>query len=89
MLVLINNSRTAWPTEILMSNLSFSDNLLQDDYIIFQKHVDHFEIEAFFGLVAFPQSNGTLSSALLSFLWKSEILQQYIYYNFKLSCKFV
>ena len=31
---LVNNSRTAWPTENLMSFLSFSDNLLQDAYII-------------------------------------------------------
>ena len=32
--VLINNSRTAWPTEILMPLFSFSDNSLQDDYVI-------------------------------------------------------
>ena len=41
-IVLINNSRTVWPTEILMS-LSFSHNLLQDAYIIFQSN-DKFEI---------------------------------------------
>ena len=33
--ILICNSRTAWPTEVLMPFLSFSDNLLQDTYIIF------------------------------------------------------
>ena len=37
-IVLINNSRIAWPSEIVMSFLSFSDTLLQDAcYIIFQK----------------------------------------------------
>ena len=35
-IVLINKSRTAWHTEILMPFSSFSDNLLQDAYIIFQ-----------------------------------------------------
>ena len=35
--VLINNSRTAWPTEISMPFLSFSDKLLHDTYVIFQK----------------------------------------------------
>ena len=42
---LFNISRTAWPTEILMSFLSFSDNLFQDNYIIFQQKVDNYEIE--------------------------------------------
>ena len=41
--VLINNSRSAWPTKIAMPFLSFSDNLLQDAYIIFQNNVDNFE----------------------------------------------
>ena len=31
-IVLINNSRTAWPAKILMPLLSFSDNLLQGTY---------------------------------------------------------
>ena len=35
-IVLINKSRTAWPTQILMLFLSSLDNLLQDTYIIFQ-----------------------------------------------------
>ena len=43
--VLINNSRTAWPTYILMLFLSFLDNLLQDALSFFQKGVDNFEIE--------------------------------------------
>ena len=43
-IVLINNSRIAWPTRILMSVLSFSDNMLQDDYISLQKSVRNFEI---------------------------------------------
>ena len=43
-IVLINNSRTAWPTEILMPLFSFSDNLLQDTYIISQKSVTNSEI---------------------------------------------
>ena len=34
-IVLINNSRTAWPTKISMLFLSPSDNLLQDACIIF------------------------------------------------------
>ena len=42
--VLINNSRTIWPTKVLMPFLSFSDNLPQDAYIILQKSVDNFEI---------------------------------------------
>ena len=41
---MINNSRTAWPTEILMSFLSFSDNLLQDSYFSFQSGVDNFQV---------------------------------------------
>ena len=41
----INNSRTAWPTLILMLFLSSLDNLLIGAYIIFQKDVDNFEIE--------------------------------------------
>ena len=41
----INNSRTAWPTLILMLFLSSLDNLLYNAYIIFQKDVDNFEIE--------------------------------------------
>ena len=44
-IVLINNSRTAWPTLILMLFLSFLDNLLKNAYIILQKGVDNFEIE--------------------------------------------
>ena len=43
-IVLINYSRTAWPTWILMLYLSSLDNLLQDTYIIFQKSIDNFEI---------------------------------------------
>ena len=42
--VWINNSRTAWPTQILMLFLSSLDNL-HNAYIIFQKGVDNFEIE--------------------------------------------
>ena len=44
--VLINNSRTAWPTYILMLFLSFLDNLLQDALSFFKKGVDNFEIRA-------------------------------------------
>ena len=40
----LNNSKTAWPTKILMSFLSVSGNSLQDDYVIFQKSVDNLEI---------------------------------------------
>ena len=40
-IVLISNSRTTWPTYILMLFLSFLDNLLSDAYI-FQKSVDNF-----------------------------------------------
>ena len=40
---LINNF-SLWPKGILMPFLCISDNLLQDDYIIFQKSVDKFEI---------------------------------------------
>ena len=32
-IALFNNSRTAWHTKILMSFLSFSENLLQNAYI--------------------------------------------------------
>ena len=35
--VLLNNSQTGWPTKIVMQFLSFSDNLLEDAYIMFQK----------------------------------------------------
>ena len=45
MLFSINNSKTAWPTLILMLFLSSLDNLLEDAYIIFQKDIDNFEIE--------------------------------------------
>ena len=43
----ICNSRTAWPTSILMLFLSSLDNLLQDACIIFffKKSVNDFEIE--------------------------------------------
>ena len=44
-MLLINNSRTAWPTIILMLFLSSLENLPKDAYIIFQKDVDNFEIE--------------------------------------------
>ena len=37
--VLINNSRITGPTKILMPVLNFSDNLLHDSHIIFQKKV--------------------------------------------------
>ena len=40
--VLINNSRTNWQTNTLMPFFSFSDNFLQNGYIIF----DNFEIFA-------------------------------------------
>ena len=44
-MVLINNSRTAGPSnKLLMLFPSFSENLLQDAYIIFQNSVDNFEI---------------------------------------------
>ena len=32
--ILINNSRTAKPTNIFMTFLSFSENILEDDHII-------------------------------------------------------
>ena len=38
------NSRTAWPTKILMPFLRFSDNLLHENHISFQKSIDNFEI---------------------------------------------
>ena len=43
-IVLISNSRTAWPTKILVPLLSFTDNLLQDAHIIFQRYVYYFEM---------------------------------------------
>ena len=52
-IVLINNSRTTWPTKILMPFLKFSDILLWDAYIIvyyssiiiiIKKGVDNFQI---------------------------------------------
>ena len=36
---MINNSKTAWPTEILMLFVSFSHNLLQDEYIYIYYHL--------------------------------------------------
>ena len=43
---MINYSRTTCPTEILMSFLNLTDNLLQDAYIIFffQKRVNNFKM---------------------------------------------
>ena len=44
-IVFINNSRTTWTATILMSFLSFSDNLLQNAHIIFfffQNSVDSY-----------------------------------------------
>ena len=41
-IVLINNSRTTWPTKILMPFSSFTDYLLQDAYIVFQSCVNKF-----------------------------------------------
>ena len=35
--VFINNTRTIWPTKTLTPSLSFSDNLLENAFIIFQK----------------------------------------------------
>ena len=46
-IVLINNLRTTWPTKILVAYFSFPDNLLQEDYIIFQNMVHNFEIVQF------------------------------------------
>ena len=44
-IVLINKSRTVWSTEILVPFLSFSGNLLQVAYVIFQKKINgNFEI---------------------------------------------
>ena len=37
--VLINNSRTAWPTEMLITLFKFPDNMLQDIHISFSKRV--------------------------------------------------
>ena len=36
-------SRSAGPTEMVMPFLSFSDNLLQDNHIVFQKSVDNLD----------------------------------------------
>ena len=44
LLVLFNNSWTPGPTKILMPFLSFSDNLLQDNHIMFHKSVKNFAI---------------------------------------------
>ena len=44
-IVLISNSRTAWPTSISMLFLSSLDSLQKHAYITFQKGVDDFEIE--------------------------------------------
>ena len=42
---MINNSKTAWPTEILMPFVSFSHILLYDEYIIiFQNSIGNFKI---------------------------------------------
>ena len=43
--ILINNKRTARPTNIFVLFLSSFYNLLKDAYVIFQKGVDNFEIE--------------------------------------------
>ena len=43
-IILINNSRTAWPSQILMPFLSFADNLIHDACIISKKNVDNFVI---------------------------------------------
>ena len=42
--ILINNSRTAVPARILIPSSSFSDNLHQDNHIIFLKNVYNFKI---------------------------------------------
>ena len=42
--ILNNNSMTVWPTKMLTLFLCFSNNLLQDTFIIFPKNVDNFEI---------------------------------------------
>ena len=42
--VLLNISRTDWLTKILMSFLSFSDNLLRVNHTCFQNIADDFEI---------------------------------------------
>ena len=39
-IALTNNSRTAWPTQILNVISEFWGNLLQDAHIIFQKSFD-------------------------------------------------
>ena len=44
MYIVINSSRTAWPTKILIPFLRFSDSLLQDSHTVFQNSVDNFEI---------------------------------------------
>ena len=44
-IVLVNISWTARPTPILMLFFSSLDNLVYDEYTIFQKGVGHFETE--------------------------------------------
>ena len=41
---LINNLKTTLPTKIVMSLLSFLENLLQDNQISLKKNVGNFEI---------------------------------------------
>ena len=72
--VLINNSKSTGPTKILEPFLSFSDNLLQENHIIFQKIIDDFEIvlkcvQFWFGM-QFPLkvSALTLSDKITSFI---------------------
>ena len=43
-IVLINNSRAAWPIKISMPFLSFQDNMLWDACITFQNSVDNLEV---------------------------------------------
>ena len=43
--VLINNTRTAWPTYNLMQYLSSFDSLLPAEYIVFQQGVHKIEME--------------------------------------------
>ena len=45
--VLINNSRTTWPTEFQWVSLSFLNNVQQDSglYVIFQKVFDNVDIK--------------------------------------------
>ena len=44
LLLLITNPRTTVPINSCNAILSFLDNLVQDDHIIFHKSVDNFEI---------------------------------------------